>query len=191
MAQKTGNKNGRAALVGKLIAGAQQHLSAKQSITLDGVATTVGAVLTQLQSFVTNRANVVSAQAAAKAAVATERAQAPALNVVIDAFEAFVRLTFGPTGTELPDFGLTPHKEPAPLTTEQKAVAAAKRKATREARGTMGSKQRKSVKGNVTASIVVTPLTPEAAPAPVATPAPSATPAPGGNPPTPTGHTTG
>src|SRR5271170_5858267 len=110
MAQKTGNKNGRAAMVGKLIAGAQQHLSAKQSITLNGTATTVGAVLTQLQSFVTNRTDVVNAQAAAKEAVATERAQAPALNVVIDAFEAYVRLTYGPQATTLADFGLVPRK---------------------------------------------------------------------------------
>ena len=107
--------------VGKLITGAQQHLSAKQSITLNGTAMTVGAVLTQLQSFVTNRTDVVNAQAAAKEAVATERAQAPALNVVIDAFEAYVRLTYGPQATTLADFGLAPRKEPAPHTLSARA----------------------------------------------------------------------
>jgi hypothetical protein len=178
MATTKNSKTGRTTLVGNLIKGSGLHLDPTQKVVLSGTATTVGAILTQLQSFVNNRNAVVAAQATARDAVATERAQAPALNVVIDAFEAFVRFTFGDQATVLAAFGLTPHKVPAPKTAEQKAVAAAKRKATREARGTMGPKQKKSVKGNVTATLVVTPATaptPAPAEAPVAPAAPVAT----------------
>ena len=172
------SKAGQTALVGNLIKGSGQHLDPTQKVVLGGTATTVAAILTQLQSFVNNRNAVVAAQATARDAVATERAQAPALNVVIDAFEAFVRFTFGEKATVLSDFGLAPRKVPAPKTAEEKAVAAAKRKATRQARGTMGPKQKQSVKGNVTATLVVTPAaapTPAPAQAPVAPAAPAAT----------------
>ena len=172
MATGKNSKAGKATLVGNLIKGSGQHLDPTQKVVLSGTATTVAAILTQLQSFVNNRNAVVAAQATARDAVATERAQAPALNVVIDAFEAFVRFTFGEKATILSDFGLAPRKVPAPKTAEEKAVAAAKRKATREARGTMGPKQKQSVKGNVTATLVVTPApAPAPAEAPVASPA--------------------
>jgi hypothetical protein len=191
MGSSKNSKNGRATLVGNLIKGAGLHLSATQNVTLNGTATTVGAVLAQLQSFVSNRSAVVAAQAAAKDAVATEEKQAPALNAVIDAFEAFVRLTFGDQSTILTDFGLAPHKVPAPKTAEEKAIATAKRMATRAARGTTSPKQKKAVKGNVTATLVVTPLAPAPAAAPVETPAAAAAPAPAGGAAPPTGHTTG
>jgi hypothetical protein len=57
----------------------------------------------------------------------------------------------------LADFGFAPPKA-ATRTPEEKAAAAAKAKATREARHTLGKSQKKTVKGNVT-GIVVTPVT--------------------------------
>jgi hypothetical protein len=65
----------------------------------------------------------------------------------------------------LADFGIHP-KTRAPLTVEAKAAAAAKREATRTARGTKGSVQKKGIKGAVI-GVTVTPIT--AAP-PIATP---------------------
>ena len=44
------------------------------------------------------------------------------------------------------------------MTAEKKAVAVAKRAATRAARGTLGKKKKKDVKGSVKAELVVTPL---------------------------------
>jgi len=83
-----------------------------------------------------------------------------------------VKVTFGNQPDALADFGLAPPKARAPMTAEQKAVAAAKRKATRVARGTLGKKQKKAVKGAVTATLVVTP---QAGPQPTVTaPAPAA-----------------
>jgi hypothetical protein len=153
MATSKNSKAGRTTLVGNLIKGSGLHLDPTQKVVLNGTATTVGAILTQLQSFVNNRNAVVAAQATARDAVATERAQAPALNVVIDAFEAFVRFTFGDQATVLSAFGLAPHKVPAPKTAEEKAVAAAKRKATRAARGTTSAKQKAAVQTMVVAAV--------------------------------------
>jgi hypothetical protein len=71
---------------------------------------------------------------------------------------------FGNQPDVLADFGLVPRKAPTPLTVEQKAAAAAKRKATRAARNTMGAVQKKKVVGTVT-GVTITPIT---APEPIA-----------------------
>jgi len=59
------------------------------------------------------------------------------------------------------------------MTAEEKAVAAAKRTATRAARGTKGPKAIKAVKGNVTAELVVTPATAATTEVPPTAPAPA------------------
>jgi hypothetical protein len=177
------SKNGKAAAVTAFITGAKQFFTkGNQMVPLEGTTMTVTAALTQLQTFVDNRAATVAAQATAKAKVAAEKSQAPALLALFGAFETFVRLTVGNDPEGLAGFGLEPHKVPAPLTAEEKAVAAAKRKATRDARGTTSKKQKKSVKGNVTAALVVTPAaaappTPAPAEAPALPAAPAAAPA--------------
>lgn len=83
---------------------------------------------------------------------------------------AFVRFNFGSDPEALADFGLKPPKARTPLTAEQKAAAAAKRKATREARGTKGPKAKKDIHGNVTAKLVVTPADPSTPAAPPTAP---------------------
>ena len=78
---------------------------------------------------------------------------------VIQGFKRFVFAAFGGAAQELSDFGLQPPKAKQPLTTEQRAAAAAKARATREARGTSkGKKQRLLVKGDVT-GVKITPIT--------------------------------
>jgi hypothetical protein len=185
-------KNKKAALATKLIAGAKKRFTnGSQKLPLGGVERTVDEVTTLLQSFVDNRVAVETAKAATSAKVAVEDAQAPSLLAVMTAFVAFVRLTFGKQADALADFGLAPPKARVPMTAEQKAVAAAKRVATRAARGTTSKKAKKTVKGNVTAKLVVTPGTPPATSPPVAPPAPVAPAASaagsGGAPPTPHG----
>jgi hypothetical protein len=68
-------------------------------------------------------------------------------------------------------------KAPTPLSPEKRLAAAAKAKATRIARGTVGKKQRSTIHGDVT-GVLVTPITTSGpAPSPVAsTPAPTAGP---------------
>jgi type I site-specific restriction endonuclease len=179
-------KGARATRAGKLIAGARKHFAnGTQVLTFAGALAnvTVDQAVAELQELVDNRAKAVAARAAAKDAVQAERAATPVLVAFMNAFEALVRLMFGADTAALADFGLTPHKAPARQTAEEKAVAAVKRKATREARGTTGTKAKKATHGNVTAKLVVTPVTPAPAAAPEA-PAPANAPAaaPGGAP---------
>jgi hypothetical protein len=72
---------------------------------------------------------------------------------------------YGPDANAiLNDYGMTAPKAPGPKTIEAKATAKAKSAATRTARHTMGSSQKKSVHGNVVA-IQVTPVLAGPAPA--------------------------
>jgi hypothetical protein len=172
MATNNNTKKNKAARVGELIAGIKKHFpTVTQAITLDGASTTVDAITKGLQGFVDDRNAVVAAKATVKAKVTAENTRLPAVNALIKAFIAFLRVTFGGDAEALADFGLAPPKAPAPKTAEQKAVATAKREATRAARGTKTAKQKKAIHGNITAKLVVTP----AAPAEATPPAPTTT----------------
>jgi hypothetical protein len=159
---KNTNTGTRAVRAGQLAAGARKRFpNVSQMVTFGGGATTVSvdAAIKELQKLVDLRAATTATRATARDTVQAERAQMPALVAFMNAFEAFVRFTFGADTVALADFGLTPPRAPAPRTAEQNAVAAAKREATRVARGTKGPKARKAVRGNVTAKLVVTPAT--------------------------------
>jgi hypothetical protein len=157
-------KSSIAALAGQLIAGTNKHLANTTQVMVAGSSFTPAQVTAKLQSLVTLRSDVDASRASTKARIAAEKTDMPALRTFMDAFVTFVKAAFGSQPDVLADFGLHP-KARAQLTVEQKTAAAEKRKATRAARHTMGSKQRKTVKGDVT-GIVVTPV---AAGKPVAT----------------------
>jgi hypothetical protein len=67
-----------------------------------------------------------------------------------------LKAKFGKSGTQLLKFGITPTKAVA-KTTAVMTAAVAKAKATRAARGTKGSKQKKAIVGNVT-GVLITPM---------------------------------
>jgi hypothetical protein len=54
---------------------------------------------------------------------------------------------YGKKSVALETYGITPDKEPVPLTPEQEVVKVAKAKATRIARHTLGKKQKEKIKG--------------------------------------------
>jgi hypothetical protein len=180
MAKGTGMTD-TAARVKQLILGTKKHYPNEgDKLTVGGATFTVSALTKVMQDFVDQREAVEASKATTRANVENERNQAPSRLAVIRAFETVVRGTFGNSADVLAEFGLAPRKARAPLTAEKVAAAAAKRLATREARHTMGKNQKKSVKGAVKATLVVTPL---GGSPPVATP-----PAPTGN--APSGGTT-
>lgn len=167
-------KSTEALLAAKLAAGTQKYLSKVSSLTVEGVSYTPAQIESQLNAFSTLRNDVDAAKATVKAKLALEKAQAPGMRAFILAFVGILKGMFGSQPDVLADFGLQPKKARTPLTVEQKAAAAAKRKATREARGTKGKKQKLSVKGDVT-GVIVTPVTASAPqPAPQASSASSA-----------------
>ena len=156
MASKKQTKGTVVALAEQLIAGTNKHLANTAQVMVAGGSFTPAQVMAKLQSLVTLRRDVEAARASSKARLAAEKADMPPLRIFLDAFVTFVKGAFGTQPDVLADFGLHP-KARAQLTVEQKTAAAEKRKATRKARHTMGSKQRKTVKGDVT-GIVVTPV---------------------------------
>jgi hypothetical protein len=157
MATKAQGKGTVVDLAKQLIAGTDKHLANLTQVMLAGGSFTPAQVTAQLQALVKLRTDVDAAKASTKAKIAAEKTDMPARRIFMDAVVSFVKAAFGNAPDVLADFGLHP-KARAPLTVEAKTAAAAKRKATRVARHTMGAKQKKGVKGAVT-GIIVTPVT--------------------------------
>ena len=166
------NKRKKADLAVQLAAGTQKHLANVATLMFASGSFTPQQVEAQLTLLSTLRADVEAAKATVKAKLAEEQAQSAALNAFQDAFIAFVKATFGNSPAVLADFGLSPKKVATPLTVAQMAAAKAKRDATRKARGTMGSKQKLAVHGDVT-GVTITPTSAAAHPAPSVAAAPS------------------
>jgi hypothetical protein len=157
------------------VVGTRKHFpNGSQTLQVGNVTYTVDELAAAMQSIVDIHDAVEASKAATKAKLQAEEAKTPSNLALVHAFETMVRGMFGTSADALADFGLSPPKARVPMTTEQKAVAAAKRTATRKARHTMGANQKKGINGNVTASLVVTPASesPPAATTPAA-PAPA------------------
>src|SRR5258708_17918448 len=153
-----------AALARQFIAGIGKNFANAESMAFGSATLTPAELTKRLQTLVDLRTAVKGPKATPKAKLADETTQAPALLGLLTEFESFVKVTFSKSPDVLADFGLKPRKSNTPLTVEQKAAAVAKRKATREARHTMGKVQKQTVTGHVV-DVVVTPVT---APTPVA-----------------------
>ncbi len=162
------NKAGLSHLLGSLIAGTKLH-SSNANITLEGQSFTPQSLIETLESLADALAKGDAAMANWKESLAQVAQTKAKVAPIVAAYRSWLIATNGSTPSILGDYGLAPKKPRTPLTTEQKAAAAAKAKATRSARHTMGTKQKQGVKGNVT-GVVVTPVT---APTPSAPPAKS------------------
>jgi len=151
-----------------LVAGTQKH-SPNGSLTFGGATYTAAALVQELQSL----ADALAAADAAKASwqdalknAATVRAK---VVPVMQAYRTWLVATNGNAPSTLADYGLTPRKSATPLTSAQKVAKAAKAEATRKARGTMGKKQKKDVKGTVpTTAPVASPTGSQTGASPVA-----------------------
>jgi hypothetical protein len=165
----------------QMIVGLRKHYpTGSTTLQIGGVTYTVDSLVAFLQQLVDQSTAVDAARAALNTKLQSEEATAASGDPVLRSLKSYILGTFGSAPTSLADFGLTPPKAHTPLTAAQKAVAAAKRKATRAARGTLGKVQKKDIKGAITATLVVTPATssPPAASPPVAPAAPAAPTAP-------------
>jgi hypothetical protein len=162
-------KSKDAVLATKLVAGIGKHFANAGSMAFGSASLTPAELTKRLQTLVDLRTAVDDAKATTKAKLADEDTQAPALLGLMTEFVAFVKVTFSKSPDVLADFGLAPRKTTTPLTVDKKVAAAAKRKATRAARHTMGKKQKLAVTGNVV-DVIVTPVaaTHPVAPAPIA-----------------------
>ncbi|MDP9036063.1 MAG: hypothetical protein M3O50_14780 [Myxococcota bacterium] len=141
----------------QVIVGVGKHLQSVSSVPLVGSTYTPADLAKLFQS----RIDSVAAASAAKATWHSNVVATKALNTrvspVLRALRQYVINVFGETSPVLADFGFAPPKRTT-RTPEQKAAAAAKAKATRQARHTMGPKQKKGIRGAVNAALVVTPI---------------------------------
>jgi hypothetical protein len=135
----------------KAIAGTKQHLASEPSVPLEGTSYTPAAVEARFQSAIDAADATVTARGVFRDAVKAEAAQRAGILLFLTALKAYVVLKFGQDAAATQaDFGFVPRKKPV-RTADAKAMAAAKTRATRAARKTMGSVQKRDVKGTVTA----------------------------------------
>jgi hypothetical protein len=154
-----------------LIDGFTKHADALSALTVGGAPVKVADVIAALKAEIAAENAVAPARAAWEGTVLAARDQRAKTKVALKGVKQSLQLIFAGQVETLADFGLHPPKVRAPLTPQQKAAAAAKAKATRAARKTMGSVQKSVVKGDVT-GVTVTPVI--AQPATAATAAASA-----------------
>jgi len=163
MSTQKDNKVTMAQRLRDLIAGTLKH-SPNGSLTFGGQTFTAQSLIQVFQDL----GNAISKVDAAKASwedalknLDDEKAKA---DPIMGAYRSWIVATYGNAPATLADYGVTPRKVPTPLTAEQKAIAVAKRTATRAARHTAGPKQKAGIKGDVKVTVVTTPAT---APPPV------------------------
>jgi hypothetical protein len=168
----------------QVIAGIEKHLPNTPSLPLVGSSYTPANLVKLFQGRIDSANTTAAAKANWHSTVVTGKAGSTKLTPILRALRQYVMNVFGETSPVLSDFGFSPPKR-ATRTPEQKAASAAKAKATRQARHTMGKKQKKNVKGSVTATLLVTPTNaspPAVSPAAALGATAAATPAPGAAP---------
>lgn len=169
----------------QVLVGIKKDLQNVSSLPLAGTTYTMTALEQLIQSRIDAANAVVNGRATWVHASATYKALNVQVTQVVRALRQYTINAFGQDSPTLADFGFTPPKK-VTLSPAQKTARALKAKATREARGTKGKKQKAGIKGTVPTTAPAT--APLAAPAPAAA-APSVTAAPTGTA-TATGATT-
>jgi hypothetical protein len=141
----------------QVIEGIKKRLQNVSSVPIGGSTYTPADLVKLVQSRIDSASGSATAKANWHSTVVDHTTLNSKLTPVLRGLRRYVIDVFGEVSPVLADFGFASPKR-ATRTPEQKAAAAAKAKATRAARHTMGKKQKKSVKGAVT-GIVVTPVT--------------------------------
>jgi len=162
-----------------LVSGLQQQFPSG-SFTLESTAYTTQSLITFLGTMIDALQALDAAQLNAKAAVSAAKAALANGGPTASALRRQLLSMFGNAAQMLAIFGLQLPKAKAPRTSEQLAVAAAKARSTRRARGTASKKLKATIKGNVV-GVQVTPITaptPAAPRAEATPPSPSVQPVP-------------
>jgi len=133
-----------------LIDGLTKHEQTLSSFVVGSASTKTSDIITALQARITAANAAQSTRATWQAAVKASANERASTHTLVSGVRQTLLVIFAGSIDTLADFGLKPRKDRTPLTPEQQVTAAAKAKATRAARHTMGSKQKKSVKGTVT-----------------------------------------
>ncbi len=147
----------------QFIAGITKRLSNVPNLAIAGATYTPAQLIQLFQSQVDNADAVATAKARYGDAMKAFRDQRKQLTPVVSGFVTQVRNIFGDASEPLSDFGLSP-KKTAKLTLEKKTAAVTQGKATRKARGTVGPKKKKAIKGTVPQTPASTTAAPKTTP---------------------------
>jgi hypothetical protein len=153
-----------------LIDGLQKHATTIPSLLIAGATVPATTLITTLQSRMTARANTMSARAALEAAIQAEKEESAQSQALVSGTKQALKVMFAGQIPELADFGLKAPKARTPLTPEEKVAVAAKAKATRAARHTIGPKAKAKITGATPAPVTApspAPVPPAPAVAPV------------------------
>ena len=139
-----------------LSTGLVKHEATLASFTIAGAIVKTPDIVTTLESRQNSAKSVESTRAICQAAVAADRSLRSQSNAMVSGVKQALHVMFAGSPDTLADFGLTPRK-PHVVAPAVKVAAAAKAKATRAARHTMGTKQKAGIKGALDGmSLVVT-----------------------------------
>jgi hypothetical protein len=135
----------------KLIDGLKKHEATVPSLVIGGSSLKTADIIGILQTRINAASAAVSTRATWQTGVKADRDERAKTKTFVSGLRQALQVAFAGSIDALTDFGLKPRKTRV-STPEQKAAAAAKAKATRAARHTMGTKQKAKVKGAVVPS---------------------------------------
>jgi prophage tail gpP-like protein len=179
MSSKITTRNGQQTADQNLIVGLQKHEQTLPSLVIGGTTYKAADIITVVQTLVNSAQAVSSSRATWQANLLADESARAKNKTFMSGLRQSLLVAFGSSVDVLADFGLKPHKVRAVVPPEEKAAAAAKARATRAARHTLGKKQKAQIKGTVAASppqgdVTKVPATPASPPVASATPASTA-----------------
>ena len=145
-----------------LIDGLGKHEAAIPSMVIAGQLLTTKDVVAVVQSRVDACAAAISTKSAWLAALEAEAGRLARTDAFISGVKKCLLVAFDGRSDALADFGLTPRK-PRVDSPDMKLAAAAKARATRVARHTMGPRQKKAITGDAASAQVISTTAPAAA----------------------------
>ncbi len=134
-----------------LESGVQQYM-ANETITLASQTYTGAELLARIEVSVDSATSVQEARAALNDAIAKDRVVRKNEGLFLQGLRRIVAVRYSTSTETLQAFAIRPKKQRRPSTTEELLTAAAKLRATRTERKTMGKRQKAAIKGDVTGS---------------------------------------
>ncbi len=167
MTTTTNSKTTRLALLRQIVAGLLKHLPG-QTLAISGTTITVADLVAKLNVVIGLLTTADASKTTWIQDLGAANKASSGLAPTLKNLRRYLQGAFGVDSPVLLDFGLTPEKPPV-TTPETAAAAVAKRAATREARHTMGKKQKATIHGTVAPTTAPGPVAPTA-PTPAAAP---------------------
>jgi sulfite reductase beta subunit-like hemoprotein len=146
------NKNAETTADQNLADGLGKHAATIMSIMVGGASVATTDIVTALQARIATAKVATSARAIWQAAVQADRDERAKTKTLVSVTKQTLLGSFAGQVDTLADFGLTPRKARV-VSPEALVAAAAKAKATRAARHTMGKKQKKAVETMVVSAV--------------------------------------